>query len=41
MKRLNGKGRDEFINYMNEMIRLKNRKLQQWRREFVEDYLKY
>jgi hypothetical protein len=26
---------------MNEMIRLKNRKLQQWRREFVEDYLKY
>ena len=41
MKRLNGKGRDEFISYMNEMNRLKNRKLQQWRREFVEDYLKY
>ena len=41
MKRLNGKGRDEFINYMNEMYRLKNRKLQQWRREFVEDNLKY
>jgi hypothetical protein len=26
MKRLNGKGRDEFISYMNEMNRLKNRK---------------
>ena len=41
MKRLNGKGRDEFISYMNEMNRLKNRKLQQWRREFIEDNLKY
>ncbi len=41
MKRVNGKGRDEFISYMNEMNRLKNRKLQQWRREFIEDNLKY
>ena len=31
----------EFINYMNLMIGLKNRKLNQWRREFKEDNYKY
>ena len=31
----------EFINYMNLMIGLKNRKLNQWRREFKEDNFKY
>ena len=32
---------NEFINYMNLMIGLKNRKLNQWRREFNEDNYKY
>jgi hypothetical protein len=32
---------NEFINYMNIMVGLKNRKLNQWRREFKEDNFKY
>ena len=32
---------NEFINYMNIMIGLKNRRLNQWRREFKEDNYKY
>ena len=37
----NFKGDYEFFNYMNLMIGLKNRKLNQWRREFKEDNYKY
>ena len=32
---------NEFINYMNIMIGLRNKRLNQWRREFNEDNYKY
>jgi len=37
----NIKGREEYFRYMMNMYGIKQNKLNQWRREFMEDNYKY
>ena len=41
INKLNEKGREDFINYMNEMNNIKQRKLNQWKEDILQDYNKY
>ena len=34
-------GNEEYLKYMNDMNNIKQRKLNQWKQEFIEDNLKY
>jgi hypothetical protein len=41
INKLNQKGREDFLNFMTEMNNIKQRKLNQWKEDILEDYNKY